>query len=237
LKKKNFVKSLTCVALFLGIILTNFFVLSACSSDYYYEIAVSSTIYDDGEQTISVYFTNENDSTTFKTTISTDDIVFEGDLIGRTATKVELTSNRRLEITLGGNCLVSSTASSKNRLIILGDATSDGRNYAYVVSKVIESGVTSSSNENTVNGGVGTFTSVFSATSGASFEEENITESYIIVTNGTGTEDINIVFDSENGTVTVTVSNFTVTDSALKPIVKFAIETTTLEKEISVSVG
>lgn len=234
---KNILKKVTCVALLFGIVLTNVIVLSACNFNYYYEIAVSSVIYDDSEQKINVYFTNENDSTTFKTTISTDDIKFEGDLVGRTATKVEIITGRRLEITLGGKCSVSSTASSKNRIIILSNATSDDRNYAYIASKVLVSGLISSSNENTVNDNIGSFTSVFKVTDGASFEEEFLTAQFISITNGNGAEEIEVQFDSEKQEVTVIVDNFTVTSTAEKPILKFAINTTSLEKEIFVSVG
>jgi len=233
LKKKNILKNVSCVVLLLGIFFTNVFLLSACDFNYYYEISVSSPIYDDGEQVINVYFTNENNSTTFKNTISIDDIKFEGDLAGRTATKVEILSSRRLEITLGGKCSISSTASNKNRIVVLSDATSDDRNYAYIVSKVLESGLTSSLDEN--NAGV--FSSVFSVTNGANFEEEFITPQYIVITNGNGLEEIDILFDSEDQTVTVTINNFAVTESAQKPIVRFETDTTSLEKEILVSVG
>lgn len=226
-------KNVSCVVLLLGIFFTSVILLSACDFNYYYQIAVSSPIYDDGEQVINVYFTNENESTTFKSTISIEDIKFEGDLVGRTATKVEILSSGRLEITLGGKCSISSTPSSNNKIVVLSDATSDGRNYAYNVSKVLESGLTSSSNENSD----GTFTSVFSVTSGASFEEYNILGSNIVITNGSGEEEIDVNFDSENQTVTVIVSNFTSSDSAPKPIVQFAASTTSLNKVITVTVG
>ncbi|NCB48862.1 MAG: hypothetical protein EOM55_04545 [Clostridia bacterium] len=236
MKKKILLKNVSCMLLLLSIFFASITMLSACDFNYYYEIAISSSVYDDGEQVINLYFTNENDSTTFKSTISIDDIKFEGDLVGRTATKVEILSSRRLEITLGGKCSVSSTVSSKNRIVVLSNATSDSKNYAINVS-VLESGLTSSSNENTMTGDIGTFTSNFKTTSGASFEEVYIIESYITITNGTGHEDIDIDFDRENQTVTVTISYFTVTDLAPKPIVQFSAETTTLNKIITVSVG
>ncbi len=229
---RGFLKKFSCAVLMLGIVIASSLAMFACGFNYVYEIAISDAIYEQGAQVVSIYFTNANDSTTFKTTISTSNIKFEGDLYGRYATKVELTSGNRLEVTLGGKCVVSSVASSKNRIVVMGEATSDGKNYACNISKVLEAGLISISNTNEA----GVFSSVFKTTSGTTFDEEYIFSQFITVTNGEY-EEISVIFNEENNTVTVSIENFDVTSENPKPIVRFAPETTSLNKALTVAVG
>jgi hypothetical protein len=233
---KKLFKNFAGVMLVLAVLVTSLTLLSACDFNYYYEISVGSSIYDEGAQEVSIYFSNANASTTFKTTISTDDITFEGDLSGRTAESISIVNGTRITVTLGGQCSVSTSSNTKNRIVVSGNATSDGRTYACVVSKVLESGLTVTDHSNSVVSNVGTFTSVFKTTSGATFDEDNITEAFITLTNdNSGNADIDVTFDSENQMVTVTVSNFSVTDEVTNPIVKFLASTTSLEKDILVT--
>lgn len=201
---------------------------------YRFEIAVSAQIYDEGEQEVVIYFTNNNEKTTFKSTVTTSDISFEGNLRGRTVTKVVRTSEISLTVTLGGKCVASSAPSDRNKIVVMGDAVSDGKTYACIVRTVKQSGIVAS----TVSAEGDVFKSVFEMTSGSRFNEEFINASWIILTNGNGaTMDIEVAFDSENMTVTVTVSDFEPSEIHPKPEVKFSEETTSLEREFVFLVG
>ncbi len=200
---------------------------------YRYEIALSATIYDEGEQEVDIYFTNNNEEATFKNTVTTSDISFEGDLRGRTVTKVEQdTSGIRLKITLGGKCSVFSTLSNRNKVIVSGNAVSDGRTYACVVESVKQSGVFAK--ENSDENGI--YTSVFEMTSGSHFNEEYI-YGFVTLINGDINTEIDVVFDIEEKTVTVTISNFEPSEQEEKPKVKFGAETTSLQREFIRTVG
>jgi hypothetical protein len=216
---------------------------TSCSEEEseYYNLTVSGTIYFEGEQTVTLGMSDSSEhATTFKDSITVDDITLTGLLAGKTVKSVTYVSATEVTLVVDGTVTTKASDVKDNEygvVTVAGKALANtAKGSGYVRVDYAPQFLGGSCTYSTIAGVVHcstTFTLPY-----GSFNESNINADHITIVAGEGTVTASL---TEDGALKVAVEGFTpwtyedVTYNY--PVVKIDASVTSFDVDLTVSVG
>ena len=209
------------------------FMLTGCfeeTVDSHYNITIEEgSVYISGEQSLIVAIADYSGyKTTFKDTITKDDIKLGSSLNGKEIKSVTYRNEKEIEIVIAGDCAETASDDLKSTITVSHSAMANDANA--VCNVIVHKPTLTASAMTAGSGTVGTFVSLYSLPYG-SFSE-NVAE-YVELPDDNGTLTVEM---TEDGRLRVRVENFDRTDDSY-PVVHIQAEATSFNVEIFAYVG
>lgn len=238
--KEEFMKRLTLLISALICALCCTLGLAACNDDTvdsYYNLTIAGEIYFDGEQTVSLSFSeNSSNVTTFKESVTVNDISLSGVLAGKTVKSVNYEDPNTLRVVLTGKVSADGSHSNDNGTIIVSHTATQNGADACGLTKV-NFAPKMSRTFNSSNNFSKKYTSEFTLPYG-SFIKENVNTDKITVMPSDITVNVSVTDDGALRIETVGFEPFEYNGNTYdNPVAKLDACVTTFNKELYVGVG
>ena len=228
--KKNFSAAILSLA-----IIVTLFSASACKTDVgniYTDIEVNSVVYDMGEQEVDVEFEKGNTSSTFKQTISKENIQLTDALDGLIVSDVKYIDEKHIKLSLTGTAKNRADGHTVGKITVTsGGKNGDGDSVAYVTVARPSVSTLNFQKSSAVKDGITAYFFTVSVTIDAGrFVESAIPEKISFADGVTGNLSVEY---NEDGTLMIKVENC----NSETPGIVIGKEATTFGKEVILPLG